>query len=85
MYAGTFAPMPVLRGRCGIFIFCKMKEESFIRICEAMEEVVGTGRGETDFRSLCKAEGVSFTEADNRMYEEFGMSGDEIIKTLYNC
>ena len=60
-----------------------MKDADYEKLCLRMMDSFPGLEVRADFSLICMSAGVSSDEADKRFYEEFGMSGDEILAVLY--
>ena len=56
---------------------------SFESICARMSESCPGPDPISGFSMLCMLEGVDSVEANNLLYEEFGMSGEDILEQFH--
>lgn len=71
-----------------ILQFCEkimlMKKISFEAICEQIIRCYNRGGAVTDLETLCRQSGVGYRMLNNKFYETFGMSGDDVIAGIYS-
>lgn len=59
-----------------------MKNNDYENLCARMTSGPQPVEKISGFSILCMSAGVSSKEADNRLYDDFGMSGEELLRAL---
>ena len=61
-----------------------MKKMSFEAICEQIIRCYDRRGAVTDLETLCRQSGFGYRMLNNKFYETFGMSGDDVIAGIYS-
>ena len=61
-----------------------MEKVLFETVCEQIITSQDRGRTVPNLETLCRQSGVGYRMLNNKFYETFGMSGDDVIAGIYS-